>query len=469
MPYKDMRDYIAALEARGLFKWVSAQVDAQWEVSAAVRLLFRRYGQENRVALGFKAIKGHSVPLVTGIIGGSRKVYGMALECEPAVENIIEKWGRALRSPLEPKRVDWGPCKEVILKGDDADLGRFPIPIWTPEKDPAPFITAPCMITKDPETGLRNVGVYRMQVKGPRRTGVLWDLPSQHAAMNFAKYQGRPMPVTVAIGADPTVIIAAASKVPYGVDELAVAGGLRGQAIEVVKCETIDLEVPANSEIVLEGEVDPSRLEREGPFGEYTGYMGGPYEMPVFEIKCITHRRNPIYHALFSQMPPSESSIMRQMPEEAHIYKHLVHDLKIPGIIDVHLPESGSSYATLWIRMKCSYPGHSKQVLCASWTHHPSIAKWIIVADEDIDIRDPFQREWALSWRVRPKEDTFIIPDASSVLLDPSSAPQEVPLWERKGSKMCIDATKKWSYPALALPPQKYLDMAERRWEEYGI
>jgi UbiD family decarboxylase len=277
------------------------------------------------------------------------------------------------------------------------------------------------------------------------------------------------MPVAVALGVHPAILMAAVAKVPQGVDELTVAGALRGDPIKVVKCRTIDMEAPASAEIVLEGEIYPGEIETEGPFGEYTGYMGGPYDLPVFHIKCITHRRQPIYQALHSQMPPSESSLLRQIPEEANIYKHLVQYLKIPGIKDIHLPESASSYGMLWISMKVMYPGHAQQVLSASWTHHPSVIKWIIVTDDDIDIRDPFMREWVLSWRVEPIKDIHFIPNTSSLLLDPSPAPPDVPLWNRRSSKICIDATKKWEFPPIALPAEEYLRRVEDRWPEYGI
>jgi UbiD family decarboxylase len=237
----------------------------------------------------------------------------------------------------------------------------------------------------------------------------------------------------------------------------------------VVKCKTIDVEVPASAEIVLEGEVLPHIRETEGPFGEYTGYMGGPYDLPLFKIKCITHRKNPIYQAFHSQKPPSESTLIRQMAEEASVYKHLVHQLKIPGIIDVHCPDAGGAYAMLWIRLDVKYHGHAKQVLTAAWTHAPSFAKWIAVTDADIDIRDPFSREWAMSWRVEPIKDIYFIPDTASIMLDPSCAPMDVQLWDRKSSKICIDATKKWEYPPIAYPPQEHMQKVKNDWKKYGI
>lgn len=471
MPYQDLRDYLSALESKGLFRWVEQEVDKDWEITCVARLLFRKHPPENRFALGFRNVKGYDVPVVVGAISASREVYATALGIEPTREAISAKWAEALENPIEPELTSSGPVQEIVLEGDAVDLNHFPIPIWTPEKDPAPYITAPCMVSKALDTGVPNVGIYRMQVKGPDRTGMLWDLPIQHGAMHYAQYeaQDRPMPVAVVIGGDPTMLMSAAAKVPYGVNEFAVAGGLRGAPLEMVKCRTIGLEVPANAEIVLEGEIASHFRETEGPFGEYTGYMGGPYDLPVFKINCITHRRNPIYQAIFSQMPPSESSLLRQIAEEASVWKHLVHTLKIPGVVDVHLPETGGSYAILWIRLKKHFAGHAQQVMSAAWSHHPSLAKWVIVTDEDIDIRDPFQREWALSWRVEPQKDVFIMPNTASILLDPSPAPPDVPLWGRQSSKIFIDATKKWEFPDVALPPQRYMDEAESRWELYGL
>ena len=471
MAYQDLREYLKVLTNKGLMKWVEKEVDKDWEISCITRRVLQRKPEE-RFALGFKKIKGYTSSVVVGTMAASRAVYATALEISPDVNQIIDKWNNALSNPIPAEMTKDALCQEIVMEGEEVDLNQLPIPVWTPGKDVAPYFTAPCMITKDPETGVRNVGIYRMQAKPPNKTGVLWDLPSQHGAIHYARYEAlkKPMPVAVAIGVDPTILMAAASKVPQGVDELTVAGGLRREAIPIAKCHSIDLEAPATAEIVLEGEILPGEKEIEGPFGEYTGYMGGPYELPLFHIKCITCRKNPIFQALQSQMPPSESSLLRQIPEEAHIYKHLVHDLKIPGIIDVHLPESGGSYAILWIRMKVVYPGQAKQVLSAAWTHHPALAKWIVVTDEDIDIRDPFMREWALSWRVRPKEDSFIIPDVSSLLLDPSSGKIDVPLWKKRfSSKMCIDATKKWKFPQIALPSEEYFKKVDEKWEGYGI
>ena len=257
MAYRDLREYLDVLTEKGLLKWVDAEVDKDWEITCIARKVSRKPPEE-RHALGFRNVKGHSSPVVTGTIGASREVYATALQIGSSVEQIIAKWEQATTHHQEAELVKTGVCQEIVRKENDADLTWFPIPTWTPAKDPGPYLTAPCMITKDPETGIRNVGIYRVQVKGPRKTGVLWDLPSQHGAVHYLKYEtlGKPMPVAVVVGVDPCILMAAAAKVPLDVDELAVAGALREEPVPLVKCKTIDVEVPASAEIVLEGEIE---------------------------------------------------------------------------------------------------------------------------------------------------------------------------------------------------------------------
>src|SRR4030042_6218310 len=284
MPYNSLRDYLSVIESQRLLQWIDKEVEKDWEISSLARQYFRKTDSRVRTALGFRHVKGYDIPVVLGIIGGSRRIYGLAMETELRAEEFVQTWKRGFENPQEPVLVKSGPCKEVILKDKDVDLNRFPIPVWTPEKSPDPYLTAACSITKDLETGIRNVGVYRMEVKAKDQTGILWDLPSQHGALHFAKYEAaqKPMPMATVIGADPTIVMSAVTKVPFGVDEFAVAGGWRKRPVELTPCETIDLEVPATAEIVLEGEIYPGERAREGPFGEYTGYMGGPYQMPIF-------------------------------------------------------------------------------------------------------------------------------------------------------------------------------------------
>jgi len=252
MPYSDLQDYLACLESNGKLHWIEQQVDPAWEVSAITRHVFDRYGWNERPALGFRHVGDSSFSLVIGVVGGSPQIYALALATN--VAEIPAVWERAQRHPIEPISVSSGVCKEVISRGAEVDIGILPQVVWTPSQDPGPYITAPLVVTKDPETGRRNVGTYRLQMKGPQRLG-LYVGGAQHAARHIRQYDARKedMPVAVAIGVDPTIVLASITKFTYGTDEFAVAGGLRGEAVPLVRCETVHLEVPANAEIVLEG------------------------------------------------------------------------------------------------------------------------------------------------------------------------------------------------------------------------
>ena len=473
MPYRDFRDYLTCLEKAGLLKWVDAEVEVDWELSCVARAVFRGLPSEKRFAIGFRKIKGFDSPVVVGAIGASKEVQALAMECSPDVPSIHGKWSQAQARPIAPIMVETAPCKEVILKGKDIDLHKFPIPVWTPEKDAGAFLQ-PVWISKDPETKVRNVGMYRCQIKARDKTGVYYSHGEKHGAFIQGKYDrlNAKHEAAAVIGCDPSVYMGGVTKLPFNVDELGVAGGIRCQPLELVKCETIDMEVPASAEMVIEGEFLPNEVEPEGPFGEWTGYMASaPFGMPIFHVKCITHRRNPIILGVLSQMPPSESSGVRQALSEGTLWKHLTQDLKLPGIVDVHMPESGGAVAWLWISINKLYVGQVQQIASASigclggtWS------KWIVIVDDDVDIRDPFAREWALGFRVRPEKDIHFTPVTSALLMDPSAAPDEAfPVGERTGAKVIIDATKKWAYPQIALPPRKYLEEVIKRWPQYGL
>jgi UbiD family decarboxylase len=471
MPYRDLRQYLSALESRGLLRWIDEKVDKNWEISCIARLVFRGLPPEKRFAIGFRNIEGYEgMSIVVGALGASLNVIATALETEPDPIRIQEKLAR-VRYPMEPVIVDKGPCKEVILKGDEVDVNKFPVPVWTPERDPGPYLT-PLWVTKDPETGVRNVGMYRAQIKGKDKVGIQFGTPDKHGAIHISKWWrlNKPAPAAIIVGLDPVLYVTGVSRYEYGLDEFAAAGGIRGEPVELVRCETIDIEVPATAEIVIEGEFLPNEMEVEGPFGEYTGYMCEAHPQPVLHVKCITHRRNPILQGVLSQLPPSESSMIRGTFHEGSLLKHLKYDLKIPGIIDVHIVEASGSLAMIWVRMRKEYPGHVDQVASAIMGYFGmSHVKWIVLTDEDVNIRDPFAREWVLSFRVRPDKDIRVISDTCYLTLDPSAAPPEVPKWERRGAKIIIDATKKWKYPEIALPPKKYLDAAREKWPKYGL
>lgn len=475
MAYNDMREYLETLERNGLLCRVKKEVDKDWELSAVCRLTFTQIPPEKRPALMFERVKGFDIPVVAGIIGGSRKIYATALGL-PTTANLLEaiaqKWSTAIKNPIAPKVVDRGPCKENILKGDEVNLLKLPVPVWTVGEDPGPYLTSPFVISKDPETGIQNMGTYRVQVKGRNRTG-LYIGKTRHMYRHILKNDemNRPTEVAIVIGADPTVAMTSVASVPYGLDELAVTGGLRGCPLEVVKCETVDLLVPATAEIVIEGMIQPHAREMEGPFGEYTGYMGPPGLAPYIEVTCITHRNNPIYQAFVSQMPPSESSLIRSIGRESSIYTHLKYDHRMP-IRDVRLKEAGGAASYLVISMKPQFPGQVWEAAWAAWTLDPSFGKFTVVVDDDIDIRDDFAVDWALSFRVQPQKDIQIIGNTAAVHLDPSVAPRDVLQSDPSrniASKVFIDATRKHEYPHIALPPKEHLDVVWARWSEYGV
>ena len=471
MAYRDLRDYLLALEKKGKLRRVRKEVDKDWEIAAVCRQLFKKIPPTQRPALVFENVKGFKIPVVAGVLGASRDIYAIGLETD-SVEGINRKWDHALGHPLAPRMVKEAPCKENIFHGRDVDITKLPVPVWTVGEDPGPFFTSPYVITKDPETGIRNVGTYRMEVKGPNKTGFLIG-KRQDASWHIIKNNAlnRPTPAAVVIGSDPSIGYVSVSKMSDALDEFAVAGALRGEPVDLVPCETIPLEVPATAEIVLEGEIPANSLEREGPFGEYTGYMGPAGDQPFFEIKCMTYRNKPLYQAFISQMPPSESSCIRGVGREWPLFKHLKDTLRIP-IRDLRLKESGGSGAYLVISLKKQFDGQVRQLMYGAWSLRTGFGKITVIVDEDIDVWDDFAVDWALSWHVRPDRDVYIEKDVQAVGLDPSQAPASVPQHHPSrylGSRIGIDATRKHEYPAISLPPKEHLDLVASRWQEYGI
>ncbi|HEX9154121.1 MAG TPA: UbiD family decarboxylase domain-containing protein, partial [Nitrospira sp.] len=292
---------------------------------------------------------------------------------------------------------------------------------------------------------------------------------NHHIRKNEARGQGTD--VAIVFGADPVVGLTAVTPFPYGIDELEMAGGIRGEPVEVVRCRTVDLEVPATAEIVVEGRIPFNGREPEGPFGEYAGYMGTGGNHPFIDITCITHRKKPIYQAFLSQMPPSESSCIKAIGREAVIRRHLKENLGIP-VTDVHLPDSGGATGILVISMKKQNRFQPLKAMMGAWSHHDVFGKVTIVVDDDIDIRDSFQVEWALSFRMQPAEDVYVIKNADPLTLDPSQPlkdGEKVKPTDQISSKLGIDATKKHPFPPLAVPPKEHLEKVDAMWERYGI
>lgn len=472
---KDMRSWLQYLEIHGMLQRVVEEVDRDWEIAAFCREYFVNYPKHNRKALLFERVRGFDMPVAIGVIGGSKSIYAALLGIpeENMTENVAKKWAAAINNRISTTLVKEGPVKENIVLGPNIDLFNFPHVMWTREHDPGYFLTAPCVISRHPKTGERNVGCYRCQIKGKDYSGISMAGKFRHICdhIDATNELNEPLPIAIVIGADPTIPLVAVSSVPKGVDELEVAGSIKGEPIEMVKCETIDLEVPATAEIVIEAEIPPNYTEEEGPFGEYVGYMGPSGMAPIFKVKAITHRNKPIYHAYFSQMPPSESSLLRAYGRESNIYAHLKDTLQLP-VCDVHLTEAGGAAAYIIISVEKLYPGQFWQLIWGAWSFDPSLGKFTVVVDKDIDIRDPFAVEWAKSYRVRPNTDVYIIDNTVPVATDTALAPPGLPQDHPKlsiSSKLVIDATKKWEYPPVALPPRDDLKKIRRLWSKYGL
>jgi UbiD family decarboxylase len=467
VPYRDLREYLQVLESKGLLCHVTAEVDKDWEISAVCRQTFRKIPQDRRPALMFDHIKGYDIPLVVGILGGSRRIYATALETD--LDGVWDKWQRG-KNPIPPRLVRSGSCQEIVHLGDQANIEMLPAPVWTVGQDPGPYHTSPFVISRDPETRVQNVGTYRVQVKGPRRGGMMIN-PQRGMRLHMQKNEAKGAPTEAAIlfGTDPVVGLTSVSPFPMGVDELAAAGGIRGEPVEVVKCLTVDLEVPATAEIVVEGKV--VGYEAEGPFGEYAGYMGAGGNNPLFEVTCITHRKNPIYQAFLSQMPPSESSCIKSFGRELEIRRHLRQNLGLP-VHDVCLPESGSATATVIVSLKKQNRFQPLKAMMGIWSMNAGLAKIVIVVDDDINIRDPWQVDWAIAFRMQPSEDIRIVANTDPITLDPSQPLKDgkpLPAAEQVSSKLGIDATRKHTYPPPSVPPKEHLDKVAAMWERYGI
>ncbi len=459
MSFKSLSDFLEVLEKDGELVRITKRVDPYWEIAAVTRQVIS-LPPARRPALLFEAVDGFQMPVAVGLYLNKRR-YARALGVDGS--GVAERWEEALRNPLPHEMVSTGPCKERVLK--PASLEIFPIPTWTPDGDSAPYITAPCTITKDPETGYINAGNYRMMYKGKDKSGIFIN-PIQDIGMMLEKYRrmGRPMEVAVAIGVPPVMNIVATAKIPHGLSELDVAGALVGSPVEMVRCETVDLPVPAASEIVLEGEIDPEYREVEGPFGEFAGFMSPSYQMPIFKLRAVTMRERPIYHALVSQTPPSESSMLRAISNGALLLRDL-RALGLGWVTGVNITEAGCAWYNFVISIKKGHPAHPKVVMNAIWAAKPQMGKLVIVVDDDIDIHDPFQVEWAIATRFQPARDMLIISDHVGQMEDPSQ-PEEI---RHLSSKMGIDATKKLDYPAPSGPPEKYMGMVRENWEKYGI
>jgi 4-hydroxy-3-polyprenylbenzoate decarboxylase len=480
--YRDLRDYLAALEQHGKLRRFRNRINKDTELHPLVRLQFRGLPPQERTGWLFERVvdargRSYSIPVAVGCLAASREVYALGMQC--AVEAIGAKWEHALTNPLPPVLVSSGACQEVVHQGatllEHGGLDEFPIPISTPGFDNAPYLTAAHLLTKDPVTGLRNLGNYRCMLKAPDRVGCMATIQFQDGGRHWrrARQLGRPLEVALIIGTTPNLSYVSAARVPSDMEEYAVAGGMVDQPVELVKCVSVDLEVPTHSEIVIEGIIPTDELEIEGAFGEFSGYMATRAPMLFINVTAITHRREPIYNAFISQYPPSESTVLRSIGREAATRKILTIDNGLQGILDVAYLEQMGAFALLAIQVDQKQNARPRDILRVLAGSGRNLAKVVVIVDEDLDPRDADQLWHAIGYRAQAPRDMYVVPMMPN-LLDPSAAPPDLRGHERvfdtaAGGALLIDATRKWPYAPVSLPRQEYMERARAIWEEHGL
>jgi 4-hydroxy-3-polyprenylbenzoate decarboxylase/2,5-furandicarboxylate decarboxylase 1 len=432
MTLRDLRSYLAYLDERGELATVEQQVEPRFEISAFIR----RGSDAQGPAFLFNQVANSQMRVVGGLFCSTGKALH-ALQTDDH-DSAVERFMEAIRRPTPPVEVSTGPCKEVILRGDDVDLRMLPVPTYS-EQDPGPFITVAVEITRDAETGAQNAGIYRMQMFGRNEMTLAASPYSDfHAMYARAERAGRRLECAAAIGVDPVIQLASQARVPYGFDELGIAGTLHGGPVEVIRCETVDLRVPATAEIILEGYFEPHERRAEGPFGEFTGYVGPGGKEPVFHCTAMTMREDPIFQAGLTGVPVTENHVLKLLPMEANLLAALRQ--VSPDVVAVHYPPEGGAEFLAVVSMRQRYVNQAKNLLLSALgsVAHP---KMVVVVDDDIDVYDLAKVWWAVLTRAQPSNDYIIIPEAAGGQLDPSAPTQF------GSSLLGIDATRPFGEP----------------------
>ncbi len=488
MPFNSLRSFIAHLEARGRLVRVKAPVSAELEITE----IHTRLLAEKGPAVLFENVRGFGMPLLTNLFGTVERVaWGMGRE--PSELRALGEMLAFFKQPqppesfseavemlplmkaalsMKPKTVSRGPAQEVVLRGEQIDLGQLPIQgCWPGE--PAPLITWPLVVTKGPGKSREdafNLGIYRMQVLGKNRTLMRW-LRHRGGAQHHRRWKrerSEPLPAAAVIGADPGTTLAAVTPVPDTMSEYQFAGLLRGKRVELVDCVSVPLKVPATAEIVLEGHVSLDEMGDEGPYGDHTGYYNSVERFPVFTISAITRRSQPIYLSTFTGRPPDEPSVLGEALNDVFLP---LFQQQFPEVVDFWLPPEGCSYRIAVVSIRKAYPGHARRVMMGVWSYLRQFmyTKLVIVVDDDIDARSWTDVVWAISTRVDPGRDLVVIEGTPIDYLDFASPDAGL------GGKLGIDATDKW-------PPEtrrewgrklrmsaEIIERVTTRWTEYGL
>src|SRR5499426_1036152 len=476
-PYPDLHDHREALAAAGLLIRVDRPINKDTEMHPLVRWQFRGgIAERDRKAFLFTNVvdsKGrkYEIPVAVGALAASREIYRIGMGCP--LEKINEVWTRAIAQPIAPRVVAEAPCHEIVTAGAELDrpgqaLDSIPLPISTPGWDIAPYTTLSQYITRDPETGVQNMGIYRGQLKAPRRLGMNPSLelrPGIYIHWQKAKARGERLPAAVVLGAPPCVAFTSAQKVPESLDELHVAGGLVGAPINVVRAKTVDLLVPAEAEIVIEGHIDTEYLEPEAPFGESHGHVNLQEYNAFMEVTCITRRRDAILTSIISQVTPSESSLIKRVALEPLFLQHLRQALGIHGVkrVSMHEPLTNLRKVIVLIMDRDTPRTEVWRALYGAAAWNRAAGKYVIAVNEDIDPDNADAVFWAMSYRANPDLDLQILRHR-----DQGHGPRSRRNHGEDASVL-IDATMKESFPPISLPKREYMERAKQLWEELGL
>ena len=484
MHFKDLHEFIGYLETKNDLVRIERQVSSELEITEIADRMVKSGGP----ALLFENVLGSKFPLVINLFGTHQRVaWALGVDSTDEVVSRVKKILGIINNPpkslmdklgtltnlagiakAQPKLVKKGVCQEITLIGSEVDLNKLPILKCWPE-DAGKFITLPLVISKDPISGHRNVGIYRMQIFDSATTGMHWQTHKVGAShlRKGIDHKIERMEVAVALGGDPTTIWSGSMPLPPDLDEFAVSGIIREKSVEMVKCKTIDVDVPANAEFVLEGYVIPGELRKEGPFGDHTGYYSLPQNYPVYHVTAITHRRNPIYPTTMVGRPPSEDFFMGKASERIMLP---ALQMTLPEVVDMNMPAEGIFTNYVLVSIKKEFPGHARKVMYGLWgIGQMSLVKGIVIFDEHVNIQDHSEVAWRLGANVDPKRDIIIVEGAIDDLDHASSTP-------KFGAKIGIDATSKdqsegrteeWPNEIIMDPAIK--NLVDQQWSEYNL
>jgi UbiD family decarboxylase len=476
-PPLDFQEHLARLEAEGLLLRIERPINKDTELHPLVRWQFQGgLAEDERRAFLFTNVvdsagRRYDTPVAIGALAASARIYAIGMG--RPVEEIGDAWMAAIANPIAPVEVTAAPCQEVVIQGDalwapNGGLKTLPVPISTPGYDAAPYLTATLCITDDPETGIRNMGTYRAALKATDRLGVRMAARPGGAGgyLHWQKYRKlkKPMPIAIVVGCAPVVMFTGPQKLPIDCDEMAVAGGLAGAPIRVVKAVTVDLHVPADAEIVVEGLIDPELLEPEGPFGESHGHVALEGFNMSMQVTAITRKRSPVWASILSEVTPSESSVMKRVAYEPRYLAYLRDSLSIKGVRRVVMHEALTNLRKVMFLQFASGVPRTEiwRALHGAASLQADIGKYVIAVSEDINPENPDAVFWSLAYRANPIEDVLISPYRSEGHGPKSGGPSEE-------STMLIDATQKEAYPPISLPKREFMAHARTIWEELGL